>query len=187
MLDKKLILYPLITIMIIATIYSFFTYVPGIFYLPWYLMIFKPLCPTYIGLFTALLIIYAFKKEFPKGFTELAFIVVFSLGITSGVFYALWLSSTGFSYYHLNNLVSHPFLLIGALMLIPHLKKLKLYQYLLIWGWIVLDFYFLISLNLFSYFNDPRALSFRVPVVILMAALIIITFSITLFIPEKTT
>ena len=171
--------------MILATIYSFFTYVPGIFYLPWYFMIFKPLCPTYLGLFTIILMIYAFKKQFPKGFTELAFIIGISLGLISVVFYGLLLHHIGFNTYHFTNWLTHPLLVLLALALFPHLKKLKLHYYIIIATWLALDFFFLVRENLFGHFRDLTAFYFNFPIVIAMAFLLIFSFSLTLFIKQE--
>lgn len=184
-IENKPLLITLIIINAVATILSFLTYVPGIFYMPWYLAIFKPLCPTYIGLFTIVLLIYAFRKQFPRGFTELAFIVVFSLGIISGVFYYLWLQNVGYTSYHFRNLFTHPLLFLESLILVPHLKKLKLQSYILIAVWLVLDFYFLIARHLFNYFDHPATLPFQFPVTVAMALLIIFAFSLTLFVKQE--
>ncbi|MEK7528458.1 MAG: hypothetical protein AAB592_01700 [Patescibacteria group bacterium] len=102
------------------------TYVdwPDFFAVPWYLVIFTPICPLYPLLLSANFFYFLKKQKFLQPLLYFTAIGIGSYGLMAFIFYPLYMASQGFGWYELGNIFWVTVYAAQFFIIFPQLKKI---------------------------------------------------------------
>lgn len=98
----------------------------------WYLIPFTPICALYPLALALWFTLYFYKKPIPSWYTAFIVMGVSSYGLMAYLYYPLYMDAFGVYFRPLGNMVWVSIYALQALIILPELKKLPWYQYVLI-------------------------------------------------------
>jgi len=107
----------------------------------WYLLFFAPICSLYP---LVLAIVFSLKylgKKVPDWLITFIFMAIVSYGIMAYIYYPLYMAWDGVRFRLVGNIIWVTCYALQSLILFSDLKKLPIYQYLLIFGYFALKDY----------------------------------------------
>ncbi len=101
----------------------------------WYLLPFAPICSIYPLILTIWFSLFYFEKKVPAWLTSFIFMAITSYGIMSYIYYPLYMSWDGIQFRLVGNIVWVTVYALQSFIILFELKKIPIYQYLLIFAY----------------------------------------------------
>lgn len=108
------------------------------FVVPWYLVLFVPICPLYPLLLAINFSMFLKKGKFSQGLLHFTMIGIMGYGIMAYIFYPAYLITKGFTWYEFGNMFWVTLYAAQALLLLPVLKKINILWYAPMMGYFML-------------------------------------------------
>ena len=114
---------------------------PWLIRVPPLLRPFAPICSLYPLLLTIWFTLTWFHKKIPTWFTAFIFMGIVSYGIMAWIYFPLYMSWSGINFHDVGSIFWVSLYAIQAIILAPHLKKMPLLHYALIFGYFLFKDY----------------------------------------------
>ncbi len=108
---------------------------PWLIRVPPHLVMFAPICSLYPWLLAVWFSLYLWKRKIPAWFTAFLFAGLFSYGIMAWIYFPLYMSWNGINFHDVGSMFWVAGYALQAFIIASELKKLPLYQFVLIMGY----------------------------------------------------
>lgn len=133
--DNKKTLLALIGLDLFMAVGSNYADWPWLMSVKWYLLPFAPICSLYPLLLTVWFSLRYFDKKIPGWLTSFLFFAITSYGIMSYLYFIPYMSWAGIQFRQVGNIMWVTVYALQSFIILTDLKKLPIYQYLLVFAY----------------------------------------------------